>query len=136
MSNEKAKNSNAAIYIEAMGCFIFFIALVAGFLFLAMKTYKVYSSNNKEITTELETNEHVQKQVHSKAPERNQVEKQVEKQEGNDNVYRMFALLVKNAETEERVHEIMDKFSRIPLNRYDRERMRKLAELRIEELRK
>ena len=135
MSNEKAKKSNVVIYIEAMGCFIFFIALVAGFLFLAMKTYKIYSSNNEQVMTESHNNKHVQEDVSSKARE-NDVEEQVEEQKGNDNVYRMFVHVVKNAKTEERVHEIMDKFSRIPLNRYDRERMRKFAELRIEELRK
>lgn len=127
VSNEKAKKSNAVIYIEAMGCFIFLIALVVGFFFLAMKTYEIYSSNSARD----EPDNDIRKQNHSKVS----TEKQTE-QQGNDKIFKIFVNYVKNAQSEEQVHNIVDKFSRLPLNRYDRERMDKFAELRIEELRK
>lgn len=115
------------MYIEAMGCLIFFIALMAGFFFLAMKTYKIYfSDNNRD-----EPDNDILKRNQSKVS----TEKQIE-QQGNDKLFELFVNYIKKAQSEEQVHHIVDKFRLLPLNRYDRERMDKFAELRIEELRK
>ncbi|BBM82974.1 hypothetical protein [Candidatus Uabimicrobium amorphum] len=131
MSNEQVKQSKSMVYFEGAGCFLFFITLIVGFFFLAMKTYKMYSENEQTISQKKQ-NENLDKEEGEKTSSR----KQIEEKQGDDKVFENFVRLVQSAQTEDRVNEIVDNFSRIPLNRYDRERMIQFAESRIEELRK
>ncbi|BBM84769.1 hypothetical protein [Candidatus Uabimicrobium amorphum] len=140
MSNQEGQENKFVVYLEGFGCFVFFIGLVVGFLFLAMKMYKQYEKSQANARV---VESRSKKSRFSKSPEKKRAKQKTEQKKESfesrrsEVIFRTFVESVRNAQSEEQVNQIFDYFVRkIPMSQSDKERMRKFADLRIKQLTK
>ncbi|WP_372369072.1 hypothetical protein [Candidatus Uabimicrobium sp. HlEnr_7] len=128
MSKQKSKGSKFSFYLEAMGCFVFFLLLLVGFLFLAKKMYKIYTATSIEKESG-DIEENIKPQEDTKEENKQQRSK-------NSHLSDAFIDLIKKAKTKERVYALLDNASQLPLTKEEKEWINSFGEIRLKELQK